>query len=386
MIRSAFLGGAGSALGATQIGQIGLPGTSQYTPTLRISAVCPQSGEDRALGLQLLRGMKASVDYWNDQRAPTDRFLILETYDDRNDAANATVQSSFATGNPDTLAVIGHMSAAATLVALQVYANAQMPLIVPTVTDDRITSRGYQNIFRMPTKDADEGALVASYAIATGAKAPYVVCQDGAYGPDVAAGFVRRAGALHVNAPWLTFSVDKPDFSAAAAAIVARVPDCVVLAGNVDDMGPLLGALRSTGYTGRFVGTQGFFDAVTTLQYAKLADGMVVSSCVPYYPLAPTATRDVQDYQMHNGALTPVAAYGYAAVQLVALTQRRSAATNRLLMIRAFSNGGPYDTITGSYTFGPNGDVLDPNCYFYSLHDGKFAYERQAHRSGFMLK
>jgi hypothetical protein len=42
--------------------------------------------------------------------------------------------------------------------------------------------------------------------------------------------------------------------------------------------------------------------------------------------------------------------------------------------------------MTGTYSFGPTGDVLDPNCYFYVLKDGKFAYERQAHRSGFMLK
>jgi ABC-type branched-subunit amino acid transport system substrate-binding protein len=81
-----------------------------------------------------------------------------------------------------------------------------------------------------------------------------------------------------------------------------------------------------------------------------------------------------------------VAAYGYAAVQLIRLAARRTGATNRLAMIRALASGGVYDTVTGSYTFGPNGDVLDPNCYFYRVKDGKFAYERQAHPSGFMLK
>jgi ABC-type branched-subunit amino acid transport system substrate-binding protein len=113
---------------------------------------------------------------------------------------------------------------------------------------------------------------------------------------------------------------------------------------------------------------------------------MVVSSNVPYYPLAPTVARDVSDYQAHYGALTPVAAFGYAAVQLIQLAQRRSGATTRLGMIRALATGGSYDTVTGSYTFSGTGDVFDPNCFFYVVRDGKFAYERQAHRSGFMLK
>jgi ABC-type branched-subunit amino acid transport system substrate-binding protein len=55
-------------------------------------------------------------------------------------------------------------------------------------------------------------------------------------------------------------------------------------------------------------------------------------------------------------------------------------------MIRALTNGGSYDTITGNYQFGPNGDVLNPNCYFYRITDGKFTYERQATATGFMLK
>jgi ABC-type branched-subunit amino acid transport system substrate-binding protein len=212
------------------------------------------------------------------------------------------------------------------------------------------------------------------------------VTQDADYGPDVARAFVRRASALHMNAEATVFSADKPDFAKAADAVLSHSPDCVVLAGNVDDMGQLLVTLRAKGYTGRFVGTQGFFDAQTLKQYPKESDGLVVSTIVPYYPLAPTAVRDVQEYQSHYGPLTPVAAFGYAAVQLIRAAVRRTNAANRLALTRALVGGGAYDTVTGSYTFGPTGDVLDPNCYFYRVAGGKFTYERQAHPSGFMLK
>ena len=382
MNRRDFVGGVGTTVGAATIP---LPAAT-FTPTMRLAVVCPQTGMDAAVGRQLVMGVRAAVDYYNNIRSPFDRALLYEAYDDRNTASDAVVQASFATGNPDTLATIGHLSAASTLAALPSYNSAQMPLVVPTVTDDRLTSQGYRNVFRLPTKDSDEGGLVAQYAIATGSKAPHVVTQDGDYGPAVAAGFVRRAGALHLSAAQTSFSVDKPNYDKAAADVLAHAPDCVVFAGNVDDMGPLLPMLRAKGYTARFMATQGFFDGLTVSQYGKESEGMVVSSSVPYYPLAPTTTRDVSDYAAHYGPLTPVAAYGYAAVQVIMLAQRRTLAASRLLMTRALATGGAYDTVTGSYTFGASGDPFDANCYFYVVRDGKFAYDRQAHRSGFMLR
>ncbi|HEY4441273.1 MAG TPA: branched-chain amino acid ABC transporter substrate-binding protein [Candidatus Elarobacter sp.] len=381
MNRAGFLGAAGSTLAAaTQ------PTLPAFTPTLRIAVVCPQSGVDAQIGRQLIGGVHAAVDYINNNRSSFDRALLYEFYDDRNTAADAVVQASFATGNPDTWATIGHLSAAATLAALPTYNSAQMPLIVPTVTDDRVTNQGYRNVFRLPTKDSDEGGLLAQYAIAGGAKAPHVMTMDADYGPVVADGFVRRASAMKVVVAETKISAAKPDFNSAVADAIVHVPDCIAFAGNVDEMGPLLPLLRERGYTGRFIASQGFFDGTTVAKYPKESDGMVVSSAVPYYPLAPTAQNDLSDYTARYGPITPVAAYGYAAVQLIYLAQRRSGATSRPLITRAISTGGAFDTVTGSYTFGANGDPFDPNCYFYAIKGGKFVYERQAHRSGFMMR
>jgi branched-chain amino acid transport system substrate-binding protein len=381
MIRAQFLGGAAALAGGTQVAQI-IP----YTPTFRIAVVCPLSGPDGRLGRQLVDGVRGAIDEINRDRPSYQSLVLFNQYDDHNTAAEATVQADFATGAPDTLAVIGHLSTTTTLATLQVYSNAQVPLIVPTVTDDRITERGYRNVFRLPIKDSDEGSLVAAYVISTGSKSPHVVSQDGPYGPDVAAGFLRRAGAMHIGAVGTQFSLDNPAYESAAGAVLSHEPDCVVLAGNADDMGPLIAMLRAKGYAGRFVGTQGFFDAITLKEFAKESEGLVVSSLIPYYPMAPSTHQDLQDYQAQFGALTPVAAYGYAAVQLIRNAAMRTNATNRLAMIRAIANGGSYDTITGVYQFAPNGDVLNPNCYFYRITDGKFSYERQAVNTGFMLK
>jgi branched-chain amino acid transport system substrate-binding protein len=380
MIRSHFLAGLGAA---PLVGAAELP---VYTATLRLAVVAPQSGSDARLGRQLVDGVRAAVEDQNRLRFATERAFVFDAFDDRNTAADARVQAGFAANNPDTVVVIGHLAAEPTLAALDVYDQARVPLIVPTVTDDRLTAKGYRNVFRLPAKDSDEGTLVAAYVLSTGAKAPHVVSQDGDYGPEVATGFVRGAAARRVDAAATQFPLERPDYAKTAAAILAKSPDCVVLAGLVGDMGPLLPALRAQGYAGRLVATQGFFDADTVGKYAKDAEGLVVSTDVPYYRLAPTAIRDVQDYESRYGPLSPVSAYGYAAVQLVRAAVRRTGAANRLTLLRALATGSAFDTMTGSYGFGPSGDQIDPNCYFYRVKDGKFAYERQAHPSGFMLK
>ncbi|HYZ17190.1 MAG TPA: branched-chain amino acid ABC transporter substrate-binding protein [Candidatus Acidoferrum sp.] len=388
MIREEFLGLLAAAVpvfGApAPIPQPTIPGV--FNTTMRIGVVAPLSGDARPLGQQLLNGVQAAINELNDRRFATDPVLIFNQYDDHNDAANAVTQAQFAVGTPDMVAVIGHLAAAPTLAALDTYFRAQMPLIVPTVTDDQLTAKGYRNVFRLPIKNSDEGALLAAYVIGTGAKAAQVVCQDGDYGTQVAKGFVQRAGALHVNAPSTQFPLVNPDYGKAADTILAHTPDCIVFAGNVADLGPLLPVLRAKGYTGRFVASQGFFDPLTGQKYAKEAEGMFISTCVPYYPLAPNTAIDVQNFQRRYGALTPVTAFGYAGVQLVQAAFRRAQATNRLTMNRALDSGGVFDTMTGAYAFGPFGDVIAPNCYFYSLHNGKFSYEHQAHPSGFMVK
>ncbi|HTW84262.1 MAG TPA: branched-chain amino acid ABC transporter substrate-binding protein [Candidatus Sulfotelmatobacter sp.] len=382
MIRSTFLSGLGGAAGATQIAQVQL-----YTASVRVAVVCPTSGDAAALGKQLARGAEGAADELNRFRSSFAPAVLIDVFDDHDTAADAIVQAGFATGNPDTIAVIGHLGVSPTYNALRVYATANCPLIVPTVTDDSITEQGYRNVFRLPTKDATEGSYLADYALTqVGYKAPHVVAQDGDYGLAVAAGFIRRASALKMNVVGTKFSFDKPDYADAANTILAHQPDCVVMCGNVEDMGPIMPALIAKGYTGKFMASQGYFDPITTSTYAKEAEGLIVSTSMPYLALAPSTQEDVRNYQQNIGPLTPVAAFGYAGVQLIEAAAQRYSASNRLALLRALQTGGPYATMVGSYTFGPYGDALTPNVYFYRVRDGKFTYDRQARSTGFMLK
>jgi ABC-type branched-subunit amino acid transport system substrate-binding protein len=150
-------------------------------------------------------------------------------------------------------------------------------------------------------------------------------------------------------------------------------------------MGGIVPVLRAHGYTGPIGASQGFFDAQTTRLGAP-ANDLVISTSIPYLPLAPSTVRVRTAFEARYGPLGPISLFGYAAAQIVMSAVRRSGATARNALLSSLQIGAPIDTVAGTYTFSTSGDRLDPEVYFYTMRDGKFSYLREAHPSSFMVK
>jgi branched-chain amino acid transport system substrate-binding protein len=378
MFRSEFLGGLGATTAAVTFPQI--------TPSISIALVAPMTGPARAIGTRLSTGVQGAIQYSNELAGSLQRTYTMRVFDDQNTAANASLVSSFATGDSSVIAVIGHVKADATLQGIANYGPAQLPLIVPLCTDDRITATQYRNVFRLPTKDSFEGAIFAQTVIAQfKPKLPYVFVQDAEYGADVATGFINAMTAQKIAVQYQQFPYNKPDFAAVVDKALAVPTDYVFLAGVVGDMGPIVGMLRTKGYTGPIGASQGFYDP-GTLKLGAAADGMMVSTSFPYLPLAPSTVRQRQEFETHFGAMDAFAAFGYAAAQIIISAVTRTNAGGRGATTTAIQQGIPIDTMTGSYSFGAFGDALQPQLYYYLVKDGKITYLKQAHPSTFMVK
>jgi branched-chain amino acid transport system substrate-binding protein len=381
VLRSQFL----SALGASPVA-LTLPGPGSQ---IAFAVVGPLSGPARPIGQQLVAGVQGAVDEANNysvQLAPGSQTYTVRTYDDQNAVAVAILEAQFATGDSTIVAAIGHVSSQATLAAIQTYANSAMPLMVPLNTDVRITQTNNRNVFRLPTNDTDEGFINARAAIKQyKPKVPYVFVQDADYGADVANGFIEAMNQAKITTPYQQFHWDKPDFGAVVDKALTASPDFIFLAGTTVDMGGILPVLRAKGYTGPIAASQGFFDAAT-LKLGDAANNLTISTSMPYLPYAPTATRYVNDYQARSGPLTPVAAFGYAATQILLSAITISGAAIRSQLLSALHTGQPVETVAGSFAFGANGDTIDPQLYFYTVRDGKISYLHQAHPSSFMIR
>ncbi|GAC1568346.1 MAG: branched-chain amino acid ABC transporter substrate-binding protein [Vulcanimicrobiaceae bacterium] len=373
--------GVGSAAALAAFGDQPLAGT------VTIGVVGPFTGDTIRLGEQMGNGVRAAIDDANRFRGTLDRAYAIRTFDDENLLASGLVNAQFACDDPTVVAVIGHLSGRITEAAMQTYVTNRMPVICPASTYDRLTAHGYGNLVRLTTKDSIEGRLAARYLARTvRPKSVVTLYQDGDYGSDVAAGLQEQLLGDKIAATAIGFSWDKPDFAAVVKTALARSPDVVYLAGIPHDMGPIVPTLRQAGYAGAFFGSQGFFDTATLKTYGKELEGLVVSTSTPPLALAPGAFRIKNDYERRYGAISPLAAFSYAAAQIVIAIVRRTGATDRLAVDRAFSYGTSYDTVVGPMAFASDGDPQNPNAYFYAVRDGAWRYVTAANPSTFVVK
>jgi branched-chain amino acid transport system substrate-binding protein len=386
--RGSFLAaGAAAAVAASTRPARAAFGDTPLSGTVTIGVVGPFTGDSIRFGEQMANGVRAATDDANLMRGPLDKAYQITTFDDQNLLASGLVNAEFACDNPEVVAVVGHLSGRITEAVLQTYVNNHMQVICPASSYDRLTAHGYGNLLRLQTKDSVEGHLAARRINAT-VKPQNVVLlfQDGDYGADVAAGFQAQMQGDKVTSTAISFSWDKPDFAAVAKDALGHKPDLIFLAGNTKDMGPIIPALQSAGYTGAFYGAQGMFDGATIQKYGTAVEGFTVSSSMPPLTLAPGAFRIKNDFEHKYGPLTPLSAFSYAAAQIIIAVVRRVNASDRIAVERALNVTTPFDTLIGEVAFDTSGDVQDPNAYFYTVTNGAWKYTGSAYPNSFIVK
>lgn len=379
----AALGGA-LALPATARAQL-LPG--QFAQQLTFGINVPLSGPLEEYGRQVVRGVEAAIDESNRYNAPLTRAFGIRTFDDQNSSAVATSNIAVAQNDPSIVAMIGNLTAEVTLASLPQYANANFALVVPSVTTDDITSRGYRNVFRLPTKDSSEGQLFARavlqgrHAIVTRA-----IMLEGTYGADVARGFVAQAKADRHDADVVILTKNAVvDPAGAAKVILGSKPTYLFLCGKPATLGPIVEALRLANYTGEFGASDGFYMQATLDSYAKPLDGALVASSMPPLHRIPSMITVVSDMERYLGSVSAFSAYGYAAAQLLISAIGRVNAKNRFSLLSALQQNGSYDLLVGNYSFDFRGDATLPNIYLYTVTKDGFTFARPAVRNGFVV-
>jgi branched-chain amino acid transport system substrate-binding protein len=387
MKRRAFLAAtaAAAAAGAAPA-RAQIPLQQQFLQQLNVGVNVTLSGPYANYGAEVVKGVQAAVDETNRFNAPISHVYGVRSFDDRNQAIVASTNASVAASDPSVIGIVGNLTADMTLASIPKYANVGFAVIVPTVTADQVTRRGYHNVFRLPASDSDSGRLFAASALA-GKKpvAALAVALDGSYGYDVARAFVQRAKSDHHPADVLLFPKDQIDPAAAARTILDREPGYVFLAGKTAELGPVVEALKLAGYTGDFGASDGFYNADTIAKYGTMLSGALVASSMPPLSRVPSIVSLLDDFKREVGSITAFSAYGYAAAQLMIAAQQRSNATTRFSLLTAMQQGGTWTTLVGNYSFTINGDPLIPNIYLYTVGKDGFTFAQPAIRSGFVV-
>jgi ABC-type branched-subunit amino acid transport system substrate-binding protein len=383
---AAFAGAAAGRAGAQIIPGRPIQSPQQFLQQLSIAVNVTLSGDLQKYGQEVVKGVQAAVDETNRFNAPISHVWGIRPLDDRNDAGLAAANANVAAADSSVVGVIGNLTPAMTLIALPRYANMGFAVIVPTVTADAVTQRGFHNVYRLPAKDSAAGRLFAESAL-EGRKGvtAMAVAFDGEYGYEVARGFVDKAKSSGNPADVLLFPLKSTDPAAAAHTVLDRHPSFVFLCGKTALLGPIAEALRVAGYAGDFGASDGFYNSDTITSYARVLGGAFVASPMPPISRIPTAMQLITDFQREVSQITAHSAFGYAAAQLLISAAQRGNANTKTTLLRSLQSGGTFTTLVGQFAFNVSGDPLIPNIYLYTVTKDGFKYARPAIRTGFVL-
>jgi len=163
----------------------------------------------------------------------------------RGDAADVGFAEA-AIAVPGVVAVVGHPSSRASLLAAPIYGEAGVPFIVPTATSRRLRDAGPWT-FQLAPDDEAEGAFIAGFALdslrARGISIFYLVADE--YGIGLRDGIARALAARGVAPADEVGILEDSDLERrVAASLRRRTPDAVVIAARTPEAVKITLAIR----------------------------------------------------------------------------------------------------------------------------------------------
>lgn len=286
--------------------------------------------------------------------------VILLQHDTRT---NPTIDAVFrraewALALPDLVAVVGHESSGASLAAAPLYADAGIPLIVPTATTSLLTPPG---AFPLAPTDSLQGAVLARFAVdrlgATRATVFYVADE---YGHSLRLGLTQEFERLGVELVDVVPIDTISDIPALLQASLAHgEPDVLIAAARHPEAWDLARVIQTTAPEINILAGDGAYHAPGMFRRAGPAADSVYLSVFWHPEAADSAGRDfVRRFRILTGSEPgPTDAMVFDAIMVTATAIRAvGARPDRVTSYLQELGAGrpPYHGVTGDIDFQPD--------------------------------
>jgi branched-chain amino acid transport system substrate-binding protein len=340
---------------------------------VRLGLVVPMVSEAGPVAQSMRRSAEMAVDDWTPK---LQRVVDLRVKEDQFDPRQAVLTAEKLV-QEGVWGVVGHFYSSSSIPASAVYHRAGVPLVTPTSTHPRLTSQGFENVFRISGRDDQQAAIAAEFVLAQLKPRRVAIIHDQTeYGLGLAESF---AGVLRRRAPRRvvlteTLSQGDKDFSAQVARLKGAVPDVVYFGGIFREAGHLVRQMRQAGMTAVFVSG----DAVLDPEFIKLAGEDAITGI--YLTFAPdprllqSAASLIRRYELRYGSLGPYVLYAYDAVgvllQAIQVAKPIDNSRPELQKVLRAIRTRPYAGALGTLRWDRNGDLMTPPYVIYVAKRG----------------
>lgn len=340
------------------------PAGAQGNDVIRIGVPMPLSGPLEPLGTGVLRGAQLAVDEINAAGGirtggRSFRLMLVEVDDhgDASDAARVAVQLA----SQGVVAVVGHLSSAASTQAAPVYAEAGIAQVSPASSHPFLTRMGYETVNRVVGNDRRQGEVMALYAANKLKSASVAVLSDDSeYGDVLVRAFASTADLLGARVVFNgAIPQGSPNVAAALATVKAVGPDAVYFGGTTEQAVQIAVALRGLGFKGPLLLGDGACEEDFIVGAAGSAANMHCTVGEPGVERLPQGQAFAARYRKRFGAEPTVyAPYAYDAVQVIAQAVRAAGGAEPQAVAEAL-RAVKLQGITGPIAFDRHGDLVD---------------------------
>jgi ABC-type branched-subunit amino acid transport system substrate-binding protein len=342
--------------------------------TIKIGVPVPLSGPYASAGVDVLNAAKLAADKINAAGGVLGKQIEIMGEDDACDAQQG-VQAAQKLVDAGVAAVAGGYCSGAALPELGALHRAGIPYILDASTNPKLTSMGYDNVFRTIGRDDQQGPFAAAFmAQYLHAKKAAVINDNTVYSKGLADNTVAPLTKDGVEVVYNdAVTPGQMDYSAVLAHVASLNPDVIDYTGYFAEAGLMAKEAAALHLKPQMMGGDATDDPTLIKTAGPAANGWI-ATCAPLPQFLTGAKDFVTDFTKKYGvAPGPYSVYEYDAVDIAAKAIKDAGSTDPAKLVAALHQVKDYPGLTGNITFNSVGDRTVAVYITVIVKDGVFA-------------
>lgn len=330
---------------------------------VKIGNVAPLTGPDAHLGKDNENGARLAVEEINKTGLEINgKKVTLELVgeDDASDPKQGT-QVAQKLVDQKVIAIVGHLNSGVSIPASKIYSDAGIAQVSPSSTNPEYTKQGFKTTFRLVGTDAQQGPVLAHYAMdQLKGKSIGIVDDSTQYGKGLADEFEKTILASGGKIVIHEATNNKAtDFKAILTNIKSKKPDVILFGGMDATGGPFAKQAKELGISAKIIGGDGICSPTLAQLAGDAIENVVCSTVgVPKEKLA-NGAKFMKDYEERfHSEVQIYSPMAYDAVMVIVDAMKRANSVNAADILKAIP-ATDYAGLTGQIKFDDKGDLKE---------------------------
>ena len=351
---------------------------------IKVGAIFPLSGGAGPQGQNVVQAIEAMAALVNESGGVLGRQVTVLKRDDESTPAVGVSRANEMIAERVAVIIEGWNSPV-TLAMQPVIARAGILDITAISKADQILSGGGNPLaIRLNSSNSQDGRVIAQYIARSGFRRIAFLTQNDAYGNGAQASIeneLKAAGHSYQRVAEERFPFTQADFRVALTNVRNANPDAVVAINASESLGmpALIRQARQLRIRGELITAVGTI-APSVIQVAGEAANGVVGADIYFPDVEPFASNPVNQrfvrkvQEMFGHTADKYMALGAASLQVWAMAANETKSLDRETVARRIRGGSFPNTILGTATFAPDGQ-LQSNHALFVVRDGKIVVQ-----------